>query len=274
MSALAASPVRALLLLDSAWYGHHALPLICGAKKPIYVVANLCSDLAGLQQLCETVRAEGQTMMPELSRRYTPATNRLQELIATRIGRPRRIAIVEGAMPAEVSATPDAEAIALESLIGMIDWCRYIARTAPTKISMLNGGAAGEYERVITIEFASSRSGGPGTVAELRFRKALGDTAAAASCSDSKHEIECERGSAVVTSAIDISWSADQGSNCERLATERPDIEVMLDHFTRRVVGGLIPVADLGDVYRSLTLVRAAEESRRTGQPVALNGHA
>jgi hypothetical protein len=58
------------------------------------------------------------------------------------------------------------------------------------------------------------------------------------------------------------------------LSHDRPEVEVMLDHFCRRVVGGLIPVADLLDICRSLHLVRSLEESRKIDRPVHLNGEA
>jgi hypothetical protein len=40
----------------------------------------------------------------------------------------------------------------------------------------------------------------------------------------------------------------------ESLTTDRTDVEVMLDHFTRRVLGGLIPVPTLEDVQRAREL--------------------
>jgi hypothetical protein len=69
-------------------------------------------------------------------------------------------------------------------------------------------------------------------------------------------------------------WRTEHEQGDESLLSERSDVEVMLDHFCRRVVGGLIPVADLGDVRRCYRLARAASESMQTGSPVHLNGQA
>ena len=44
----------------------------------------------------------------------------------------------------------------------------------------------------------------------------------------------------------------------------------MLDHFSRRVAGGLIPVADIADVHRAFQMVLAAEEGLSTGQAIDL----
>jgi hypothetical protein len=46
----------------------------------------------------------------------------------------------------------------------------------------------------------------------------------------------------------------------------------MIDHFCRRLVGGLIPVADISDVCRCLRLVHATKQSLATAAPIPLNG--
>jgi hypothetical protein len=118
------------------------------------------------------------------------------------------------------------------------------------------------------------KAGGEPPVAELHLypRNGTGVSAADRARSDAKYEVECERGSATLSSADRITWSADSGPVDETLTSDRPDVEVMLDQFCRRVVGGLIPVADVGDLCRGANLLRVAEESLRTGRTVSLNG--
>lgn len=276
LTSLARSSVRALLLLDPSWHGPQTLALLYTAGKPIYVAGTLGSDAVSLRRLHDTSAAGGLTLMPELSRRYAPTTHRLQELMATRIGRPRRIT-VEASLGAQQDSTLDPHTVEVDHLIGLLDWCRYIAGSNPVSVLSRNGGtspAAASPSHSIEIEFAKRRGGGSGTVAQLRIHNPPGDTVAASRGRSVafRQEIECERGTAVVTSPVEIAWASDDSSCTEQLTGDRPDVEVMLDHFARRVVGGLIPVADLGDVYRCLALIRAAEESRRTGLPVVLNG--
>ena len=43
----------------------------------------------------------------------------------------------------------------------------------------------------------------------------------------------------------------------EELQSERDEQQVMLDLFCRRLVGGLIPVADLSDISRALRLIES-----------------
>ena len=93
LSLLDRTDVKAILLLDSAWLGHEMLQLLCSQQKPIFIADSLDVDAGKLTQLHNRAVANGLTLMPEFGRRYTPATSRLQELMATRIGRPRHLVI-------------------------------------------------------------------------------------------------------------------------------------------------------------------------------------
>jgi len=275
LTSLAKSSVRAVLLLDSSWHGSAALHLLCTAGKAIYVVGALGDDIASVKRLHQWSSEDGLTVMPELSCRYAPTTHRLKELMATRIGPPKRIA-VECYSPdfgGPIEEHPNRE------LIGQLDWCRYVAGSVPVSISSRSRQRAhesAEPAQSIDIEFAQRQVGEVNPVAQLRMHAAGGPVATSQSrpiAGSFRREIECERGTATVTSPVDMTWTCEGRSSTERLTSERPDVEVMLDHFARRVVGGLIPVADLGDVCGCIALIRAAEESRQTGRPVLLNGH-
>jgi len=57
--------------------------------------------------------------------------------------------------------------------------------------------------------------------------------------------------------------SCINGMTCEEsLDAERNETEVMLDHFSRRIVGGLIPIPTLDDVLRAIDVLVEAELSR------------
>ena len=58
----------------------------------------------------------------------------------------------------------------------------------------------------------------------------------------------------------------------ETLESDRDDAFVMLDHFFRRVVGGLIPVADLSDICRAINVFRAYEGSKVVRRTVVVPG--
>jgi predicted dehydrogenase len=263
--------VRSVLLLDTAWHGQESLRLICSRNKPAYLSGNWGTDAGQLQQLHERSRAAGLTLMPEFGRRYTPATGRLQELMATRIGRPRKIMIDatgEFGEPGTGSAR--------EFLTGLLDWCQYILRMPAVCLQAkpLNSPADGGFpDCLITLEFCQPRSHGDRPVAELRVRNRRSDEEFGHK-DVLRHEIVCDSGNAIIESGATISWSTGSSPITESLTADRSAVEVMLDHFCRRVVGGLIPVADVGDVCRSVAMAEAAEQSLRTGQAVSLNGSA
>jgi hypothetical protein len=80
----------------------------------------------------------------------------------------------------------------------------------------------------------------------------------------------CQRGTATLESGTQIVWQDGDKSVCETLTSERTETEVMLDLFCRRVVGGLIPVADISDVLRGARLLEAARHSLQSGKPVEI----
>jgi predicted dehydrogenase len=134
------SDVRAVLLLDSCWHGLRTLEFACERKKPTYIAATLGSDADRLRKIYEAGRAEGLTLMPEMSRRHVPSTARLHELMATQLGRPKRI-VVEAQVPqsggpsGHPTESPIAERDA-EFLVSLIDWCRYVVRSPVLQVEM------------------------------------------------------------------------------------------------------------------------------------------
>ncbi len=266
--------IRGLLILDSTWHGHALLQLVCSLRKPALIADCRGSDRESLKAVYKAAVDEGTTLMPEFGERYTPATGRLKELIATRMGNPRRIVVNATVDSDEARDVAAGDTRASHELVNWLDWCRYVIGSAPTAVS--SGpfeNEAGDRGRRISVEFHSSASDHP--TAELRILDTVRskDRSGPASVT-TRLEVVCERGSAIVESPIEIAWKTETKLVTESLASERSNVEVMLDHFCRRVAGGLIPVADLNDVCRSLTLVEAAQRSFVTGQPVSLNGQA
>lgn len=279
--------VDALLLLDSGWYGAEALRLLCAEGKPVYIAADVGHDPAVLQALHWTAVNFGLTLMPEFPLRYTPATARLQELMATRLGEPHH---VRGELFTEIPleelwAAPDETAVRL--LLNWFDWTRYVLRAMPRNItvesppawqrsaeSALTKSPAAE-RRLVKIEFHSLRNGVvPAACFQCTFSPAVVKAGSnpPAFCSPGRQEVTCANGTAVIESSTVLCWQTEGESAREQLSADRNETEVQLDHFCRRVVGGLIPVADLSDVSRGLALIHAARESWQSGCPVSLNG--
>ena len=75
-------------------------------------------------------------------------------------------------------------------------------------------------------------------------------------------KLRCERGSAELSSTTQLLWQSDSAETVhETLTVDRSEEEIMLDIFCRRVVGGLVPVADLSDIVKPIQLLRSCIES-------------
>ena len=230
-------------------------------------------DVIQLRKLFARALTEGRTLMPELASRYSPATNRLQELIATQIGQPQTLVIeIDHSLPTMIDQIPDRDL-----LIGLFDWCRHIIRTSPISLHsrILDiENSIGMPSHLIRIEYHQLKTGGEVPCVELQFHnqeRSGGESMNPGDTVIRKYKISSVHGNATIDSPDSITWETGGDPITESLAGERSETEVMLDHFCRRVVGGLIPVADLADICHGLELVRAVKQSIQTGDAVFLN---
>ena len=270
--------VQAVLMLNSGWQGDASLRLLYGRKKPIFVAGLHDADTGSLQKLHEKTVADGIAIIPELGRRYTPATARLQELMATRLGRPRRIVIYAISGTAEEPQRAGG-GMDIDCLTGLFDWCHYLVRSPAISVEARKS-RAGERQphesRTIAVRFQNARGGGEPTVAELHLPESsserLNQETTSAATEWLPCEVICEKGTALLQSATTITWTTDGEPIRESLASDRSEVEVMLDHFCRRVAGGLIPVADIADLCYGTRMAQAARDSLDTGEVIRLNG--
>jgi predicted dehydrogenase len=271
--------VRAFLMLDPGWYREPWLRAMCAGHKPVYVAGNLANDAELMLHLYDQAKSCGQLVMPEMHRRYAPSTSRLHELMASRIGRPRRITIDAEIRVASDRSDPWEDPCAARVLMELFDWCRYVTRTQPATVSSTTLGSVepgNGLHQEIRIEFTRSRQGGEPAEAALRVHWRHDAAAGAANGSMARigsQVVECDRGTATLYDERRIEWQPEQGERAdETLSADRSAVEVMLDQFCRRVAGGLLPVADLADVCRGLRIAKTAAESLGRGEKVPLSG--
>lgn len=257
--------IRAFLLLDVGWHRWEALKLLCAARKPTYVETASPGDVDALRLIHQSAANVGLPLVPALRYRYMPATVRLRELMATRLGSPKEIRIEATIEPVHGG---DSEADAgRRDLIGMLDWCRYFFQATPDRLqaTSLNGAAHASLKNCeIVVHFTEKASDGSGSQARLLVSPAETSNAASLRCI-----AHCRKGTAVITGPSSIEWTLGSDRIQESLAGERSEFELMLDLFCRRVVGGLVPVADLSDLLRSVDLLQAARQSLQSGEAVA-----
>ena len=242
--------IDAVLLLNTAWHRQALISFICGRGKPAYLAGDLQADHALWEHLHATAILSGTMLMPEFRWRYTPATGRLQELIATRLGHPERLEIAIPATSGETAAG------SCDRLLDSVDWCGYISRSPLQRVQATHPLT----DAPTVLEFG--QAGGPAVTAEIQWSCAERTTP--------RFTVHCRSGRAVLDGAEHLHWQTQGTEVGENLTADRSSVEVLLDHFCRRVVGGLIPVADLGDVDRNLSAIAAIRISGESGQPVSL----
>lgn len=244
--------VQALLWLDAGWQGPAILQLLCERRKPVLMAARCDAPLVELEQRHSQAASHGVPIIPAFPCRCTPASNRLQELMATQLGRPQHLEI--SISPANLTAIPFATEsdcggltpAPYDPLLEWTDWCQYLFRATPQQVTWH------EDRRGLRLQFApaslASVAGEPRT-AELGISASppLTDTP-----TSDEVRVRCEHGKARLLGSAAIEWIFQGQTETESLATERTETEVLLDHFCRRAVGGLIPVPDLGDLVRAM----------------------
>ena len=276
VSLLQRHDIKAVLLLEPGWYGLESLRLICQHRRPAYVAGGLGDDLPRLNELWAAGQSEGLTVMPELGLRYEPSTGRLQELIATQLGQPQRIVVTvphQSLRPGDILS--DQVHIDTGMLGKLVDWCRYVFGSSAESVQMTSRheSVGGSLDYDVKVAYQGATAAGVSQIAEIlyRGRGALNDPAQFADREQISFHVECERGVAEINGATDISWTAESSPKRESLTGDRASVEVMLDQFCRRVVGGLIPVADIGDLCGALEVALAAKESLRVGEQINLS---
>lgn len=277
--ALAArSDIDAVLMLSSQLYGSLPILAACDAGKAIFCGAALDLDPRRAREIKDRVEASGVAFMAEFPRRHAPATHRLKELIATRLGEPhllfchlRRAAVVPATNDQE-----DDQSLALREMIEVVDWCRYVAGTEPTNVfgtrHFIAGSTASDYE-MMSLDFSPAGANGTGVMAQiscgqylpLAWPEAIGFRPPSAM------QVACEHGVAFVDLPSTLIWFDAAGRHMESLENERPVGEQLLTHFHRAVTSLVRRTADLEDAYRALRIVLAARESAQKSQRILLD---
>ena len=129
--------IDVILALSPEWYGPLPILAACDAGKAVYSSAALDLSPDEAAELHQRVEASGIAFMAELPRRHSPATIRLKELIATRLGRPRLMFCHER-LPIESGTSRGRQgdhcSLAWRNLMELVDWCRYVVEADPESV--------------------------------------------------------------------------------------------------------------------------------------------
>ncbi|WP_435016895.1 Gfo/Idh/MocA family protein [Tundrisphaera sp. TA3] len=274
--------VDAVYLLAPQWFGLHAIDLAAAAGKPIYCALPLASDPDEIDRLDARIRASGVAFMPEFARRFYPASLRLRELIATRIGAPRLVVSKSRLSAFDRSSQPGPSTqIAPNSLLidpgsYLLAWCRFVFQSEPVSVQGWGGvifpgdpgqgnaiGPDPDYETFL-LEFAG---GAAAQVSVGKYHRGpWGD--AAKFLPPPGIQVYAERGVAWLEMPDRIHWTDESGTHQERLPMEPSVGEVLNDHFLRLVRGEPSLAPGWDDALAVARLIGALRQSRHDGRRI------
>ena len=270
--------VDAVLLLSSRWYG--ALPILAASAsgKAVYWASSLNLDPRQAAQIKQHVEESGISFVAEFPRRLAPATLRLKELVATKLGKPRLLFCHHRLKATDPSGGKNGDAPyarMTRNLIELVEWCRYVVGREPTSVVGTHHDAAtkqtkADYE-MMSLDFSEGLPG-TGTVAQISaggyvssdWPEAIPFRPPAAL------QVSCENGVAFVDFPSTLIWFDSAGRHMESLESERPVGQQLLIQFHRAVTSLVRNSSGLDDAYRSLSIVLAARQSHAEGRRILL----
>lgn len=272
--------VDVILMLSTEWYG--ALPIVaaCESGKAVYCAAALDLDPSRAKDIKSRVEQSGIAFMAEFPRRTMPATLRLKELIATRLGPPRLLFCHARKRPASPRRNgqvgggfqyPGGTRETME----LVDWCRYVVGQEPTSvIGVQHRESRGEEcdYLMLSLDFSGDQHSGTGPLAHISFSSYLSPKwpDAVSFRPPAGLQVCCENGVAFVDLPASLVWFDGAGQHLESLDNERPVGERLLTQFHRAVTSLVRRTSDLEDAYRALHIVQSARLSFRENRRVPL----
>ncbi|MEM9364920.1 MAG: Gfo/Idh/MocA family oxidoreductase [Planctomycetota bacterium] len=291
--------IDAVLILETAWLKHLPAIAACQAGKAVYWAGDLAFDPVRDASFRQCVDESGVAFMTQLPRRFSPATLRLKELIATSLGAPRLLfchhrmtvdlqARQAASQRARVAMETNGETISAadsprieQELIELIDWCNYVVGSPPASVvatgqdsdpslkyqalSLLYGGNQAD---------ATANSGRVGTSVQAQiscgnyippsWQEAIGFRPPAAL------QVVCERGVAFLDLPGTLVWFDDVGRHHESLEMEAPVGEKLLSQFHRSITSLVRNLTGLDDAYRAAAILKAARRSMCEGRRMDL----
>lgn len=279
--------IDAVLALSPEWYGPLPILAACEAGKAVYSSAALDVSPGQALEIRQRIEQSGVAFMAELPRRHAPATIRLKELIATRLGLPRLLFCHER-MPMEGQSNSLRRGeycpLVWRHLMELVDWCRYLVNSDPDSVISAVHEQHDEqtdlFYQMVSLDFPAYAAVNNGSCfsgvrpqAQLsvghyipeRWPDALSFKRPASI------QICCEHGMAFIDLPSNLIWFDDAGQHTESLDTERSVGEQMLDRFHRAVTSLIRKTTDPEDAYRAMKVVISAHESAKSGQRVCLD---
>ncbi len=287
--------IDVILALAPEWYGPLPILAACDAGKAIFSSAALDVTPDEALELRQRIEDSGVAFMAELPRRHSPATVRLKELIATRLGPPHLLFCHER-LPIEDQSNAQRRGdhcpLAWRNMMELADWCCYLVDDSPeslvSSIHLQSDTNQTPFYQMVSLSFPAKKLNKPERTTTEPAEKASETLIKPLAQLSVGHYIPrqwsdalsfkrpasiqvcCERGMAFIDLPSNLIWFDSAGQHTESLEYERPVGEQMLDRFYRAVTSLIRRTTDPQDAYRAMQIVVSAAESAVTGNRVMI----
>ena len=269
--------IDAVLITSSDWAGPLPIMAACNAQKAIYCGHDVDLLPGEVEKIRAQVEKAGIAFSAELLRRNAPATLRLKELIATRLGPPQllfchhRLGVNGGVHGSTIDPIH-------RELVELLDWCCFLVDRTPSNVT---GLVHRRYDEAcpdepvedyhsLSLGFASDGPSAP--VAQVscgRYIPAAWQEAVSYRPLASL-QVSCERGIAFVDLPSSLVWFDEAGRHQESLDCELPIAERLLGQFHRSITSLVRKRCDLEAIARAHEIIARAEQSHAEGRRVEL----
>jgi predicted dehydrogenase len=283
---VARNDIDAVMILERSWQGWLPVLAACDAGKAVYWAGDPQFDPVADAAVYKRVDESGIAFMAELPRRFAPATLRLKELIATKLGAPRLIFCHRrlSLTPPKPGGICDSDPLAesRRELVELVDWCRYVVAREPSSVTALVHHMPGTDpqtppdRRERDYQCLSLRFGSTDKAPEVMCQLSCGQYIPAAWHEaisfrpPSAMQICCEHGVAFIDLPSTLVWFDEAGRHLESLETEMSVGEQMLTQFHRTVTSLVRRRNDLDDAFRAASVLCAADVSSVEGRQIDL----
>lgn len=266
--------IDAVMVLENQWYGILPILAACEYGKAIYCGSEISFDPLQAAQVRQEVDRSGVAFMAEFPRRFAPASLRLKELIATRLG-PPQILFCHKRLTCEPNNLRDRslQEKADRELMELIDWCSFIVGRKARAVQCTqhrrvdiqpseNSISDVDY-RSMSVDLSDPKAAPGSTIAQIScgtyFPSAWHE--AIAYRPPAAVQVCCKNGLAFLDLPNGLVWFDQAGRHQESLDSERAVGHQLLSQFHRAVTSLVRKTSDLDDVYHCLLALQAARTS-------------
>ena len=260
--------IDAVMLLSAKFYGATPIHAACEFGKAVYCAAAIELEDEEASDLRRRVEESGIAFMAEFPCRLSPATLRLKELIATRLGEPGLLFCNRRRSTPQSHEPHDR---CLRDLVELVDWCRYVVDREPSSLlATAHQSLSRQFHDYfsVSLDFSPPGETGTGPLAVIGcgdyVAESLKESLSYRRPADLK--VVCQHGIAFVDLPNTVAWFDDAGQHLETLDHERPVGEHLLLHFHRAVESLILKSSSLEDAHRAILIANQAKLRSQTGQ--------